>query len=535
MLHFGYLADPDDGPLVVAGTLAEHAEHVAEGLGSNGATALQSPQTMEPFVWPHGRGGPVSRAVVDAVEDLSRRHERSGKRSWRPVRRVTGRTLALGGREVLRRRVRHTRLEKRRANEDLSQDVVAKAAAAEAVKATKAPEKATNAPKKAPKGAKEKAPKAKKERAPKGAKQEAPKTKIAKASSGEAATGPLAPELELLRAEVGRLADRGNPIIVGPFMAEVGFELLYWIPLVRWAVAKFPALQGRLTVVSRGGTGDWLQGVECDYVDLLSMYEPEELVRRRVSLKQRELNEFEFEIFRQVKAQRGLERSDVFHPSLFFNTYYRVMKMDRRGFITSVVHDENESTGLAARYARLTAPDAGSVADRLPEDYVAVRFYARPSFPDSAENRAFMSATIEALCATGPVVVLNNRLELDDHFDLEPAAHQNVVMIDDLMEPSNNLQVQTIAVSRARGFVGTYGGLAYLAPFFGVPSIGFRSVEGELHAWHHELALRIFEGPGWGELTWTRPTETSPEEIVAKLAPPQAPVGATTPREASND
>ena len=25
-----------------------------------------------------------------------------------------------------------------------------------------------------------------------------------------------------------------GPILVGPWLSEVGFELLYWIPLLRW-------------------------------------------------------------------------------------------------------------------------------------------------------------------------------------------------------------------------------------------------------------------------------------------------------------
>ncbi len=43
------------------------------------------------------------------------------------------------------------------------------------------------------------------------------------------------------------------------------------------------------------------------------------------------------------------------------------------------------------------------------------------------------------------------------------------------MTPQRNLEVQTVIISEARAFVGSYGGLAYLGPFYGVPSVGFYS------------------------------------------------------------
>ena len=43
------------------------------------------------------------------------------------------------------------------------------------------------------------------------------------------------------------------------------------------------------------------------------------------------------------------------------------------------------------------------------------------------------------------------------------------------MHPSTNLGVQTAIIANARAFVGTYGGYAYLAPFFGVHSTSFYS------------------------------------------------------------
>ena len=59
---------------------------------------------------------------------------------------------------------------------------------------------------------------------------------------------------ELLRHE--------RPVIVGPWTGEVGFELIYWVPFVRWVVADLPhsarASVGRVAGRDAGpGTGTW--------------------------------------------------------------------------------------------------------------------------------------------------------------------------------------------------------------------------------------------------------------------------------------
>src|SRR5688572_30134906 len=67
-----------------------------------------------------------------------------------------------------------------------------------------------------------------------------------------------------------------RPIIVGPWTGEVGFELLYWIPFVRWTVARYGLDPSRLTVVSRGGTASWYGTLAARYVDIFSLVTTEE-------------------------------------------------------------------------------------------------------------------------------------------------------------------------------------------------------------------------------------------------------------------
>ena len=58
-------------------------------------------------------------------------------------------------------------------------------------------------------------------------------------------------------AAVHRELSRDCPLIVGPWTGEVGYELLYWIPFVRWALTACRVSPERVIVVSRGGTASW--------------------------------------------------------------------------------------------------------------------------------------------------------------------------------------------------------------------------------------------------------------------------------------
>ena len=80
---------------------------------------------------------------------------------------------------------------------------------------------------------------------------------------------------------------------------------------------------------------------------------------------------------------------------------------------------------------------------------------------------------------------------MDDHEDFDPGTGMGVHKIDHLMTPTQNLEIQSAVIANARAFVGTYGGLAYLGPFYGVPSIGLYSNEEELVVAHLDVSRRL--------------------------------------------
>jgi hypothetical protein len=286
-----------------------------------------------------------------------------------------------------------------------------------------------------------------------------------------------------IRRRITRLAESTRPVLVGPWSGEVGFELLYWIPFVTWALREAAVDSDRLVIVSRGGPQSWYSHLGGRYVDLLSSMSPEAFrSRTEAQKKQREVGAFDRKMLRQVIAAARLERPALLHPALMYRLFRPFWNQE------ATVHRVDDYT----RYERIhVAPDS-TLAARLPSDYVAVRFYFSSSFPDTPDNRAFADSIVRGLASSTHVVMLGPGFRVDDHRDFAPAVSSRIHAVDDLMTPDRNLELQTAVIAGARAFVGTYGGYAYLAPFCNVPAIAFYANRDGFHAYHLELADRVF-------------------------------------------
>jgi hypothetical protein len=294
-------------------------------------------------------------------------------------------------------------------------------------------------------------------------------------------------------ASIGRelraLAEGDAPIVAGPWLGEVGFELLYWVPFLAWAAAEFGIAPQRLIVMSRGGTRDWYAGLATGYRDALEHLSPEEF-RRRNDARAAELGEqkqgamtaFDRELLAPVLRGAGIDERRVLHPSLM----YRMFQPYWWG------HAGIEWVDAHARYRLLPRPAAVAVLDRLPASYAAVKFYYNDSFPATARNRGVARDVLANLRARGPVVSLSTGLTIDDHEAWEEEATLAAYGIQADLVPATNLAMQAAIVASASTWVGTYGGFAYLAPFYGVPATAYFSNGGAFSARHLRLAERVF-------------------------------------------
>jgi hypothetical protein len=279
------------------------------------------------------------------------------------------------------------------------------------------------------------------------------------------------------------------PILAGPWLSEVGYEVLYWVPFLRWVKAAYRIPDDRLVIMSRGGTGSWYRDLSPHYVEALDHVSPQELSARAASgaLKQREISELDRRLIERASAAAARGGTmNVLHPSLMFRWFAPFWSgHETLGFVES-----------HTRYARVQPPDLAAPLP-LPPDYVAVKFYGARSLPDDPAVRAQLRAMIDGLSERFPIVQLDTGLGLDDHTDLRLEVRDRITSISGRLDARTNLAVQTRIIAGARMYVGTCGSLAWLAPMLGVPTVPVFTDAAFLHA-HLHLARRVYGRIGGG-------------------------------------
>ena len=298
---------------------------------------------------------------------------------------------------------------------------------------------------------------------------------------------------EQVERQLSAFARDAQPIVVGPWLGEVGFELLYWIPFLRWFAERYEIPAERLIAVSRGGSAAaWYVTFAARSYDVLSFMSPDDFRRRNHDRsgrfgeqKQVAATPLDEEIISFVRRAEGRDVS-VLHPSIM----YRLFAPYWWG---------HQPIEWVRRYARFSPLQPASLEVELPASYTAVKFYFNDCFRDTAENRAFVEETTRSLAEEGPVISLSTGITVDDHVPYEPnvAAMQG---IRHLLTPQSNLAVQSAIVAGARRFVGTYGGFAYLSPLCGVPAVSYYTEPGGFSTRHLDLVRDVLTSSGHPEL-----------------------------------
>ncbi len=268
---------------------------------------------------------------------------------------------------------------------------------------------------------------------------------------------------------IARTVRGGSPVIAGPWLAEVGYEVLYWVPLLRWVQDRHAVSPDRLIVLSRGGVEHWYDGIAGRYLDIFDTVTPDALAAGNAARqhqhegggrKQSSLAPFDQELIAAARRQAGLGDAAVLHPSLLFALFRDVWQG----------HLAMDFLWRRTGFSLMTRPPRPSFHG-LPPDYVAVKLYTGTALSDTPDHRRVLRALVRNLAEQVPVVLLESGTALDEHLDYGFGGLDNVISARDWMTPRTNLGVQTALVAHARSFVSTCGGLAWLAPFLGVPTV----------------------------------------------------------------
>src|SRR5262245_54056029 len=292
--------------------------------------------------------------------------------------------------------------------------------------------------------------------------------------------------LQLAERALARVTESDKPILVGPWLGEVGFEVLYWIPFLRWVTETSGLDTSRLIALSRGGTAAWYRNICGSYQEVFDLFPADQSYERslrqtRGHLKQEEVGEFDRDILEQVRRSLGIGEYETLHPSVMYELYFPFWRNQASIRLLEML----------SAYRVFPPVDTPDVDGRLPEDYVAVKLYDNASFPDIRANRKIAEHIVDRLTEDTDVILLDTPRP-DDHRPFPIADRKRLMRIDQLVSPANNLAIQTQILSRARAFVGTFGGFSFLSAFCGVDSVALYSHPTQFRAHHLDVARRVF-------------------------------------------
>jgi hypothetical protein len=477
-LHLQYLLDEDTGVLRASRSLGEHVPQLAAALAGHGGGDPKAARFVDGFVRPFGRTHAATPRFVDAVEQVAaipapaRSRAGAGAAFAYFLLFPLASLLSIHLRTQPWRKRTRNRIRKGYGRQKLAiLRWVKQRVTDQFITAGKRRKKAT------PIAASTLTPKAGRQRDP-----------------AKTLAGTEFREAKDTRELVTVLGRSGKPIILGPWLSETGFELLYWIPFLAWAKAYGNFDPDRLIVISRGGAAPWYRHITPHYEEIFSFFTPDEfrvanerrIVEQGGRQKHIEVTSFDRDILARVQARRGLSGAELLHPSQMYQLFDNFWL--QRTPVTLI-----EAFSV---FTPLPAPPPSGILAKLPEHYVAAKFYGNVALPSTPENRQFVTSYLADLASRVDVVLLNTALRFDDHDDFPPSLRGKLHSIDHLMTPENNLAVQTEVIRGARGFVGTYGGFSYLAPLCGTNTLAFYSHASGFRFDHLEVAKRVFSALG---------------------------------------
>jgi hypothetical protein len=273
-------------------------------------------------------------------------------------------------------------------------------------------------------------------------------------------------------------------VIVGPWTGEVGFELMYWIPFLGWLVEQGLDPK-RIVAVSRGGAALWYRHLTSRYIDILDLVTPDEF-RERTAGKKKQYDarrDLDRDLLKRTRDRLGIREAQVVHPSAMFRLFVGLWR--RRAAV--------ELVDSFSVFKPLTRPAALNPPSGLPAEYIVAKFYFSKAFPETTANKTFIAETLRSVSQRVPVALLSTAVRLDEHSDYRSTASSGLFVVDAHETPQRNLERQTELIAGSRGFIGTYGGFSYLAPFYGVPSLSFFSRRDGFESHHLDLAHRVFD------------------------------------------
>lgn len=317
------------------------------------------------------------------------------------------------------------------------------------------------------------------------------------------------------------LAPGDHTILLGPWTMEVGFELLYWIPLLRRYLRDAGVPRERVVAISRGGVGSWYEDLAGHYVELFDFLTPDEYRALGAAIEAVHDGKKPFtstapeqELVARVAERLDLPCHRAIYPAALYGLF-RTTWLKRFG--GEIFLPELEFAPISGPLPDSSWPRPSGLP--FQGSYVAVKLYSSEFF--AGEPVApFAARLVATLARRHNVVLLNTGLTLDDHGDIAPmlpeAVRGRVFDATPLLTAADNLAVQSALVANADKLYCTFGGFSYLGPLLGVDTFSFFTHTHFVSS-HLDLALRAFNREGYGSLAFL-PVTAMDEAAVEALA-----------------
>ena len=295
-----------------------------------------------------------------------------------------------------------------------------------------------------------------------------------------------------LEREIAALARGRQPILAGPWLSEVGFEVLYWIPFLRWFEDRYRVDRERVIAISRGGVAEWYGDVAAGYVEIFDHVDPDTFSRRNAERreakesggqKQTAPGALDRDVIAAARRAAGLEHAAVCHPALMYRLFNQFW-FGNRALDLVISH---------TRHLPLTVTPPSDLG--LPAQYVAAKFYTGAALPGTSEYRGALRELVRAMALRLPVVTLDTGMATDEHEDYLFRDVPNVISLRGQLTPRTNLGLQASVIAGAQRFVGTCGSVAWMAPILGVDTIAVYAEERFLVS-HIMFAKQVYSRMG---------------------------------------
>lgn len=291
------------------------------------------------------------------------------------------------------------------------------------------------------------------------------------------------------------LASGSGTVLLGPWLGEPEFEVLYWIPFLRKVLSQYGIDPARCIAISRGGASGWYADLAARTWDVSENSDAgtvAELQAARVNATgftvQATISSQDAAVINACREALGLDSVKVLHPLAMFDILHP--------YWAGQMPVEHALAFLAPYPAGWRAAAAGA----MPGCDIVSCFQQRSYFAPSPITENFANSLAAAADSLGRSILdMSVPVNGGDGTPFAPSPRDNVLALSaEDVSPELSLAAFGAALGAANAYMGTYGVGCFLALAQGRPAFGAVHGAGGMVAAHTRLAEALLASDAAG-------------------------------------